>query len=129
MRIFKTIAILIIWGLLFSSFSFAQNQTTSPPKILGGKAKEEVGEIQTKLGGTIKEEVLVIWRPMYDWFKENIWLKIERLLKEIQPRAKKETEKRKLIIKEEFKKEKKETKEELPKIINSLWENLKELIK
>jgi len=119
----KTVIILAILGLILANFSLAQE--TTPPasfeeaKKIGLKMLKKIPEIIVK---TWKEEVLPIWQKMWNWFKINIWAKI-------QPRVKEEVEKRKPQIKEEFKKEKKELKEELPEVKKSLWERFKELIK
>ena len=80
-----------------------------------------------------REEALPIWKRVYQFFKniwdsyifpffQNIWQKILRILG-------REVQKRKPIIEEEFKKEKEEMKEEVPKVGKSLWERFKELIK
>jgi len=123
----KIILIIVIFGLLLPSFSFAQPQSFQTPETLEG-AKEmgekALGTTQEKLPGILekiwKEDVLPIWEKMYNWFLINIWPKIESWFKE-------EVEKRKPIIEEEFKKEKEEVKEELPEVTKSLWEKLKEL--
>ena len=123
----KIILIIVIFGLLLPSFSFAQPQSFQTPETL--EEAKEMGEkaletTQEKLPGILekiwKEDVLPIWEKMYNWFLINIWPKIESWFKE-------EVEKRKPIIEEEFKKEKEEVKEELPEVTKSLWEKLKEL--
>ena len=136
------VVILVIFGVLLPSFAFFQEQPVSPPETL--EEAREIGEralevSKKELPGILekiwKEEVLPIWQKMYDWFKTNIWPKIEFFFKkEVEPRAKGEIEKRKPIIKEEFKKEKEELKKEVkeevfPKAFKSLWEKFKELIK
>lgn len=132
----KVITTLILFGLLLTSFSFAQKPITPPEtleeaKEMGEKAFEVTKkELPGILEKTWKEEVLPIWQKMWDWFKINVWLEIESWFKkEVKPRAKEEIKKRKPIIEEEFKKEKEELKKELPKVGKSLWEKLKELIK
>jgi hypothetical protein len=121
MRIPKIISILVIFGILLPSFSLAQNQPVQPPenfeeaKEIGKKTLEvSKKELPGILERIWKEKVLPVWKKIYNWFKENIWSKIE---------------KRKSVIKEEFEKEKKELKEEVPKVTKSLWEKFKELIK
>lgn len=116
------------------SFSFAEissPETAGEIKQIGEKALE-VGE--KEMPGIIKriwqEEVLPIWRKMYNWFMANIWPKLVGFFnKYLKP----EIEKRKPIINEEFQKEKEEmkksAKEEVPAATKSLWERLKELIK
>lgn len=147
MRISKIIPILVILGFLLPSFSFAptpnlvwgfaQKEIITPPETL--EEAKEIGERTIK--GTIesfpkilervwREEVLPIWRGMYNWAKKNFWDPyIWPSLKKIESIFKKEMGERKPIIKEEFKKEKEELKEEAPKIGKSLWERFKELIK
>lgn len=125
----KVIISLILLGILLPGFFFAQEPKTQAPetiedvKELGEKALE-VGK--KELPGIIeriwKEDVLPIWRKMYDWFKLNIWAKI-------WPWAEEEIEKRKPLIEEEFQKEKDELKEEAPKVGRFLWEKFKKLIK
>jgi len=63
-----------------------------------------------------------IWQSYIYPFLHKIWQKIDSLFG-------KEIEQRKPIIKEEFKKETEEMKEELPLVTKSLWEKLKELLK
>lgn len=123
------ITILVLLGFILPIFSFAQwekpplNITETPEKVL------EV--IKTALPGIIKqiwqEEVLPIWQKMWNWVKTNIWERYFKLF------FQKEIEKRKPTIREEFEKEKQETKEsaktEVPQALKSLWEKFKELIK
>lgn len=125
----------LVWGL-------AQNQSISPPATL----EEARGIGERIIHGTIgalpkileriwKEEVLPVWRGMYNWAKKNFWDPyLQPFLQKIQKIFKKEVEKRKEIIKEEFPKEKKELKKEIkeeiiPKTIPTLWQKFKELIK
>lgn len=74
----------------------------------------------------VKEDILPIWQKMWEWFKNNIWSKIESW---IRP----EFEKRKEFLEEGFEREKEELKEELktevPRVSKSLWEKLKEFLK
>lgn len=130
----KLIPVLVIFGLLLPSFSFAQveqPETLEEAKEMGEKAlevsKKELPGILEKIW---EEDILPIWKKMYSWFMTNIWPKIESWFKkEVEPRVKEEVEKRKPIIGEGFKKEKEEIKEELPEVTKSLWEKFKELIK
>jgi len=125
----KTIIILVILSVFLSSCAFAQNQKIEAPETIEEARGwlEKVWEIIKKnLPGIInkiwKEQVLPVWQKMFEWFRQNCWVKIEGLFR-------KEVEKRKPMIEEEFKKEKEELKEELPKTGKSLWEKFKELIK
>ena len=109
--------------------SFSQETSITPPETVGeakeiGKKALEVGETELPsiLQKIWQEDVLPIWTKMFNWFKDNIWIKI-------WPLAEEEIEKRKPIIEEEFEKEKEELKEEAPEIGKSLWEKFKELIK
>jgi hypothetical protein len=128
---------LIIAGLIFPILSLAQQQPISPPENM-----EQAKELGQKMGESAKEnfpgvirkaweeDVLPIWRKMYNWFKENIWSRIVEFFKNlIQPKIKEEVEKRKPIIEEEFQKEKQEMKNELPEVTKSLWGRFKELIR
>ena len=133
----KIIPILLILGFLLPSFSFAQFESFQTPKTLeeakqmGEKTLEitqkEMPNILEKLW---KENVLPVWNKMYQSFMTNVWPKIENWFqKEIESRIKKEVEKRKPIIEEEFQREKEEIKKEVPEVSKTLWEKFKELIK
>jgi len=137
----KIIIILAIGGLLFPNLSFVQevNQSPKAPETL-----EEAGRIGERilqgLPQAIKEpwqEALRVWGRMFNilsnfWnsyifpWLENIWYKISVPFK-------KEVERRKPIIEEEFEKEKIEMKEEIktevPKTTKSLWDRFKELLR
>ncbi len=132
----KIIIILILVGFLSPNLSFGQweqppieqPQTMEETKALGTKALEVIKkDLPNILKKIWQEEVLPVWQKMWNWFKINIW---ERYFK---PLFQKEVEKRGPTIKEEFEKEKQETKEsaktEVPQAIKSLWEKFKELIK
>ena len=134
----KIIIILIIFGIFLPSFgsinssrvAFAQAQSIAPPETFG-EAKEKGGkvlettlkELPKRLEKIWKEEALPLWQKTYNWFKKTCWDPY------LGPFFKKEIEKRKPIIEEEFKKEKEELKEEAPELSESLWERFKELIK
>jgi len=129
--LYNLIIILSITGLLLPSFFFAQTtdlpETPEDVKALGEKTLE-VGE--KEIPGIIKamwqEQVLPVWQKMFGWFKANLWPKFYSWFqKEVTP----EIEKRKPLIEEEFEKEKKEVKEELPQVGNSLWEKFMQIIK
>jgi hypothetical protein len=122
-------SVLIVFSLILPQVTFGQTEPISPPETFE-KAKE-MGEralktIPKELPGILKKiwkvEVLSVWQKMYHWFLSNIWSKIKIWFK-------KEIEKRKPVIKEEFQKEKEELKKEAPKMGKSLWEKFKELIK
>jgi predicted RNA-binding protein Jag len=96
-----------------------------PLKILAAK-EAEGGELLEKILIEIKEkwkeEVLPIYKKMWNWFKENIWAKIQPLLKA-------EYEKRKPEVKEEFKKKTKEIKKEAPQFLEKIWEKFSSLFR
>lgn len=126
-----SLIILVIIGLVLPNFAYLQTQGTPETfeqlKELGGKAFEAVQKLFPEaVKKAWQEEVLPIWEKMYNWLKENIW---DPYLGSF---LKKEIEKRKPTLEEEFEKEKKEmkesAKEEVPKATKSLWEKFKELI-
>ena len=128
--IFKTLLVFLMINFILATFVLAQElpkieapENLEEAKEMGEKALKEA---QKQLPGIVEkiweEEVLPVWQKMWEWFKNNIWLKIEVLFQ-------KEAQKRKPIIEEEFQKEKEELKEELPETTKSLWEKFKELIK
>ena len=136
----KLIPILVMFGLLLPSFSFAQNQALEQPETLeeAKEMGEEAGEeIKAKLPGILeklwKEDVLPVWEKMYEkwseWWDSSIQPWLQNIWEKIAVLFGKEIEKRKPIIEEEFEKEKEEVKEELPKVTKSLWEKFKELLK
>jgi predicted RNA-binding protein Jag len=110
---------LIFIFLIFSLVSFF------PLKILAAK-EAEGGELLEKILIEIKEkwkeEVLPIYKKMWNWFKENIWAKIQPLLKA-------EYEKKKPEVKEEFKKKTKEIKKEAPQFLEKIWEKFSSLFR
>jgi hypothetical protein len=123
-RYVNKLAILLVVSLILPNFSFAQTQTISPPETL-----EEVKAIGMRVlrlfPGALREawqEALGIWQKMWSWFKTNILVKIQSFFR-------KEIERRKPIIEEEFKKEKEEIRKEIPRAGEPLWERFKELIK
>jgi hypothetical protein len=109
---------LILIFLIFSLFSFF------PLKI--SAAKEEGGELLEKILIEInekwKEEAIPVFKKMWNWFKDNIWAKIQPLLKA-------EYEKRKPEVKEEFKKKTKEIKKEAPQFLEKIWEKFSSLFR
>ena len=119
--------ILIMFSLTSSGFAFAQLDTVKPPETF--EEAKEVGvraiiigikELPGTMVRTFKEEVLPVWKDMYDWFDINIWSQIKPILWQ-------EVERRKEVVKEEFEEEKQEMKEDIPRVGKSLWERFKEL--
>jgi len=81
-----------------------------------------------------KNEVLPVWKKMFNWTKSNIWddwlsLWFKKIWSSTISIFKGEVEERKPAIKEEFKKEKQEVKEEAPKIGKSIWKKFLEIIR
>ncbi|MDI6602859.1 MAG: hypothetical protein QME57_01925 [Patescibacteria group bacterium] len=144
------INILVIFGLLLPSFSFAPTPNlvwgfAQQPLIKAPETLEEAKEMGEKILEVTKkelpgileriwrEEVLPIWQKLWNFFKKlwnfYVWPAIKKLWQKIATPFKKEIERRKPIIEKEFKKEKQELKTEVPKVGKSLWEKFKELIK
>ena len=138
----KFIIILCIIGIILPNFSFGQEQV--PLKAPGTleEAKEWLKRafevLKIELPKTIKkiweENVLPVWKKMWNWAKTNIWennLKpwFQGVWEGILKIFGKELEKRKPIIEEEFEKEKEEVKTEVPKVGKSLLEKFKDLLK
>ncbi len=136
-KILLFIGFLIIFSLILPHITFAKSQTITLPqtfqeaKGMGENALEILFyDLTGVLKGIWKKNVLPIWQKIYNFWRFNIWPKIHGFFKkEVENPAKKEFEKRKPIIKEEFKKEKEELKKDIPKVSKSLWEKFKELIK
>ena len=61
-----------------------------------------------------EREVLPIFKKIFSWLEEKIWIKTSMLLKT-------EYEKRRPQIEEEFKKEAEEIKKELPQFFKKIW--------
>ena len=138
---FLTVILIIsgLAGLILPNFSFAQVSSGESIKLPGNL--EEIKDAGLKALGFIPEFLKRIW----DGFS-GFCLKVWNFLKNIwnsyifpffdnlwQKTLGKEIRERKPVIEEEFKKEKKEMKEEikagLPNTLKSLWERFKELIK
>ena len=123
------ILFLIIAGFLLPVFSFAQiPNTAGPPQTVEGlrltlwNAVKFFPETLKKVGGEVISWLKNIWNSYIYPFLHKIWQKIDSLFG-------KEIEQRKPIIKEEFKKEAEEMKQEVPLVTKSLWEKLKGFFK
>jgi len=122
----KIIFLGILVGLLF-----IQNIQVVNAKIITGNVEATLNRVVDfilyDLPGIVKEafeeNVLPIWKEMYEWFKENVWVKIK-------PLTEKEIEKIKQITEEETQKEREELIKEIGDISikNSFWEKMKELL-
>lgn len=136
----KTIISAVILNLVFFNFSLA---------LEAPKDFKEAGDFTNKTIETTKkevpsgmkrvwqEEVLPIWKRMYDWSNRNIWTKItgfwqnagDWFMIKVKLRTVAEVEKRKRIAQEEFQKEKKELQTEAPQLGKNIWERFKDLFK
>ncbi len=122
----KIIFLGILVGLLF-----IQNIQVANAKIITGNIEATLNRVVDfilyNLPGMVKEtfeeNVLPVWKEMYEWFKENVWAKIK-------PLTEKEIEKIKQITEEETQKEREELIKEIGDISikNSFWEKMKELL-
>lgn len=124
----KLIIILTIC-ILLPSFSLAElPKTGGPPqsfdemKIMGFKALKFFPDTLKKIWqeGTIW--IKKIWNSYLYPFFHKIWERIDSLFG-------KEIEQRKPVIKEEFKKETQEMKQDLPQLAKSVWQKLKDFFK
>lgn len=124
----KLLALLTI-GILLPSFCLGQtSQTAGPPQTLEGV--KEIGLKALRFFPDILKKALdetinwlkKVWQSYFYPFLHRIWQKIDTVFG-------KEIRERKPIIKEEFKKETEEMKQEVPLLSKSLWEKLKEFFK
>lgn len=70
-----------------------------------------------------QEEVVPVWARMYDWYKENIWARVQANIKMREPAVKEAFDKEKGEMAEDIKKE-------APKIseyLKFLWQEFKNL--
>lgn len=135
-KLTKILIILIILSFALVNLSLAQ-ETIQAPKTL--EEAKEMGEQafetgRRRLPDILKtlweEDVLPVWKKMYDWFEINMGSKIKDFFQnEVMPRLEGEYEKRKPQIEQEFEEEKQELREELPELGKTIWERLKELWK
>jgi hypothetical protein len=129
----KIIIFLISISFLFSNFNFiakAEEGKVAIPETTEGAKSVIMNMIKAgreQLPQSIKsmwnEEVLPVWGRMYDWYKENIWSRVQENIKMREP-----------AVKEAFQQEKGEMatdiKKEAPKIseyLKSLWQEFKNL--
>jgi len=155
-KIGKFLIVLVIISLVLPIFSFAQEVVPQEPPIKApGTVEEAIGMLKKAsqkvleiIPEAIKEiwhkKVLPVWKKMWDWSK-NVWEnyikkplhdfwyysfkpKIQSFLQEIKEFLGKEVEEKKPVIKEEFRKEKEEMQEEIPRTTKSLWQRFKDLL-
>ncbi|MBZ9569437.1 hypothetical protein KJA16_00760 [Patescibacteria group bacterium] len=133
----KLVIILLIFGLILPSFSFAQEDQPVKAPESSAELKEIGKKILEFFPMALKgawQEVLKIWQGIWKWFKnlwdsyifpffQNIWQKISDFFR-------REIGEKKLIteIEEEFKVEEETPKEE-KNLWEKFWERLKKLIK
>lgn len=137
----KIISILVMTSFLMSNFAFAAeiNQTNLPmmPGSIG-EAKTIGLKILEGLPQALKgpwREALGVWGKMADifsgWWNAYISPRLKSSWQKIKAPLLKEIERRKPIVKEEFKKQEQEMKGEIKTEVSgagkSLWERLKEL--
>jgi NRPS condensation-like uncharacterized protein len=130
MKIKNFINLLLILSLALPIFSFAQQQTKikQPENLEEAKemGKQAIETTQKELPGILKkiwkEEALPVWQKMWEWFRENILVKIESLFKS-------EYEKKKPEVKEEFKKKTEEIKKETPQFLGKILEKFSSLLR
>ena len=124
----KLLALLTI-GILLPSFYLVQtSQAAGPPNSVEGlkqtlwNAVKFFPETIKKVGGDVISWLKGIWNSYIYPFLHKIWLKIEAIFgKEIEDRTP--------VVKEEFKKETQEMKQDLPQLIKSAWEKVKDFFK
>ncbi|KPJ56869.1 hypothetical protein AMJ49_03595 [Parcubacteria bacterium DG_74_2] len=81
-KLYKTLIFLSICGLILPNFYiFAQDkvlqlQDLNEPKEIGQKILEVLKKFPKIIGEVFKEDVLPFWKKIWNWFKENVWLKI-----------------------------------------------------
>jgi hypothetical protein len=109
---------LILIFLIFSLVSFFPLKISAAKEEGGGLFEKILMEIKEKW----KEEALPVFKKMWNWFKENIWAKIQSLLKA-------EYEKRKPEVKEEFKRKTKEIKKEATQFLEKIWKKFSLLLR
>jgi NRPS condensation-like uncharacterized protein len=130
MKIKNFINLLLILSLALPISSFAQQQTKikQPENLEEAKemGKQAIETTQKELPGILKkiwkEEALPVWQKMWEWFRENILVKIESLFKS-------EYEKKKPEVKEEFKKKTEEIKKETPQFLGKILEKFSSLLR
>ena len=127
-------------GLLLPNliFIFAQTPVEAPETIEEAKEMgyKAIDVVEKELPGILeriwREEVMPVWRNIWEWFRNvwntHIWPRIEAFWQRIQEILGKEIEKRRPIIEEEIEKEVEKIKQELPEVDRSIRERFKELI-
>ena len=107
----KIIVIGILIGLTFSQ---PVQAATSPLDNYLNQILEIflnlVKDLPESMKTIFEEQVLPIWKEMYEWFKKNIW-------EEIRPRTEEEIERRKKIVQQELERKKEELIKELEELL------------
>ena len=124
----KLLVILTV-AILLPNFCLGQTSVTAgPPKSVEGlkltlwNAVKFFPETIKKVGGEVIYWLKNIWNSYIYPFLHKIWQKIDSIFG-------KEIKQREPVIKEEFKKETQEMKQEIPLVTKSLWEKLKGFFK
>ena len=124
----KLLVILTV-AILLPNFCLGQTPGTAGPpqtieelKLTGLKAVKFFPETIKKVGGEVIYWLKNIWNSYIYPFLHKIWQKIDSIFG-------KEIKQREPVIKEEFKKETQEMKQDIPQIGKSLWQKLKEFFK
>ena len=124
MKTKNILIIFLILNLVLPNLCFAQLQLPEDMEGVEGMREEALDIGKEKMPEMIKniyrEDVLPVWRKMYEWFESHIWIKVKEVFGE-------EIEKRKPIIEQEFEKEKGGIKEEL--LDKSLWGRFRDLVR
>lgn len=126
---YRTIIILSISGLVLPSFGLSETSGTAGPPYTFGEIKTSmVNAFKSvlKFLRNVLEQILVwiknIWNSYVYPFLHRIWQKIDSIFgREIKERTP--------VIKEEFKKETQEIKQEVPSVAKSFWQKLKDFFR
>lgn len=147
----KIIVFLLIVGLFLPLAGFCQEPLKVPGTVEEAQnaAKSGIKTILTEMPTIIKtiwrEQVLPVWRKMWNLFKNawagyiknflrNLWYstlkpQIQSIIQKVKVILGREIEEQKPLIEEEFQKEKEEMGKEIPQVTESFWQRFKQLLK
>jgi len=147
----KIIVFLLIVGIFLPIFGYCQTPLEVPGTMEEAQntAKSGIKTVLTEMPTIIKtiwrEQVLPVWRKMWNLFKDawrdyiknflrNLWYstlkpQIQSIIQKVKGLLGREIEKQKPLIEEEFQKERKEMEKEIPQVTESFWQRFKELLK
>jgi hypothetical protein len=124
-----SISIVILFFNLVSVAKAEEGKVEVPETATGAKDvlvnMIRVGreELPQKIKSMWTEEALPVWGRMYDWYKENIWSRIQETIKSREP-----------AVKEDFGQEKgematdiKKAAPKIPEYLKSFWQEIKNL--